>query len=56
MTTESRAMRLDDLGPDDLAAAGVTHDTTMAELQRRLKCKACKWRGRATLSVRWGPR
>lgn len=37
-----------------LATAGVTPETKVLDLPRRLKCKACRWKGRAAVSVKWG--
>jgi hypothetical protein len=34
-----------------LATAGVPLYTKVLDLKRRLKCKACRWKGRAEVSV-----
>jgi len=36
-----------------LATAGVKPYTKILDLKRRLKCKSCRWKGRAEVSVRW---
>ena len=36
-----------------LATAGLPPHTKVLDLKRRLKCRECRWRGRATVSVRW---
>jgi hypothetical protein len=59
--------RISDLGPDDrlhvecgcghsemLATAGLPPYTKVLDLKRRLKCRECRWKGRAEVSVRWG--
>lgn len=33
--------------------AGVPSYTAIRDLQRRLKCKECRWRGRADLKIEW---
>jgi hypothetical protein len=37
-----------------LTTAGVAPYTPVLDLKRRLKCKSCRWRGRAIVSVKWG--
>jgi hypothetical protein len=37
-----------------LSTAGVPPYTPVLDLKRRLKCKSCRWRGRAEVSVSWG--
>jgi hypothetical protein len=37
-----------------LATAGLPPYTLVLDLKRQLKCKACRWRGRADVSVKWG--
>jgi len=37
-----------------LATAGVPPYTPVLDLKRRLKCRECRWKGRAVVSVRWG--
>lgn len=39
-----------------LKTAGVTPEVKVLDLQRRLKCKECRWKGRAAVRVRWGER
>ena len=36
-----------------LGTAGVAPETKILDLQRRLKCRECRWKGRAVVSVRW---
>jgi hypothetical protein len=36
-----------------LATAGVTSYTPVLDLKRRLKCQACRWKGRADVSIQW---
>jgi hypothetical protein len=36
-----------------LATAGVPAHTLIIVLKRRLKCKECRWRGRADLTIEW---
>jgi len=33
--------------------AGVPPYTKILDLKRRLKCKSCRWKGRADVSVKW---
>jgi hypothetical protein len=37
-----------------LATAGVPPYTAVLDLQRLLKCKSCRWKGRALVSIKWG--
>lgn len=37
-----------------LRTAGVAPETKVIDLQRRMKCRECRWKGRAEVSVRWG--
>ncbi len=36
-----------------LKTAGVKPYTKVLDLRQRLKCKSCRWKGRAEVSVRW---
>jgi len=36
-----------------LATAGVGPDHKVLDIQARLKCRDCRWRGRAVVSVGW---
>ena len=36
-----------------LSTAGVAPYTSVLGLKRRLKCKSCRWRGRADVTVKW---
>lgn len=44
---------IEDLTASMLGPAGVAPDTRILDLQRRLKCKECRWKGRAAVSIRW---
>jgi hypothetical protein len=33
--------------------AGVATNELIRDLQRRLKCKSCRWKGRAAVSIKW---
>jgi hypothetical protein len=37
-----------------LATAGVPPFTPVVDLKHRLKCKSCRWKGRAMVSIKWG--
>jgi hypothetical protein len=37
-----------------LTTAGVAPYTPVLDLKRRLKCQACRWKGRADISIKWG--
>jgi len=38
-----------------LRTAGVKPYTKIIlDLQRRMRCRECRWKGRAVVSVRWG--
>ena len=64
---EDDAARVSDLGPYDwlhvpyrvadhaamLATAGVGPDQKVLDLKARLKCRECRWRGRADVSIKW---
>jgi hypothetical protein len=39
-----------------LATAGVLPYTPVLNFKHRLKCRECRWKGRAEVSVRWGNR
>jgi hypothetical protein len=41
------------LTPAMLKTAGVKPYSKLLDLKSRLKCKSCRWKGRATVSVRW---
>jgi hypothetical protein len=45
---------IEELSAAMLATAGVKPYTKVLDLRRRLKCKSCRWKGRAEVSVRWG--
>jgi hypothetical protein len=36
-----------------LATAGVAPESKILDLQRGLKCRECRWKGRAAVSVKW---
>ena len=36
-----------------LATAGVPPYAKVLDLKRRLKCKSCRWKGRADVSIKW---
>jgi hypothetical protein len=36
-----------------LGTAGLPPHTKLLDLKRRLKCRSCRWRGRAEVSVNW---
>lgn len=36
-----------------LSTAGVGQDTKLLDLQRRLKCRECRWKGRGLVAVKW---
>ena len=43
----------EELTPLMLRTTGVAPETRVLDLQRRMKCRECRWRGRAAVSVRW---
>ena len=43
----------EELTPAMLATAGVAPYTPVLDLKRRLKCRKCRWKGRAEVSVKW---
>ncbi len=43
----------EELSASMLGTAGVKPYTKVLDLQRRMKCKECRWKGRAVVSVRW---
>lgn len=43
----------EDLTASMLKTAGVAPDTKILDLQRRLKCKECRWKGRVVVSIKW---
>jgi hypothetical protein len=36
-----------------LATAGLSPYTKVLDLKGRLKCRECRWKGRAMVSIRW---
>jgi hypothetical protein len=36
-----------------LGTAGLPPHTKLLDLKRRLKCRSCRWRGRADVSIEW---
>jgi len=36
-----------------LLTAGVPPYTPVLDLRRRLKCRECRWKGRAAVSIKW---
>ncbi len=44
---------LEHLSAAMMATAGVPDYTKVLDLQRRLKCSSCRWKGRADVSIQW---
>jgi hypothetical protein len=42
------------LTPAMLGTAGVPSHVKLLDLKHRLKCRSCRWRGRADVSIHWG--
>jgi hypothetical protein len=38
-----------------LGTAGVPPHFKLLDLEHRLKCQSCRWRGRADVSIQWAP-
>jgi hypothetical protein len=45
---------LEHLTASMLTTAGVPPYTAVLDLRRRLKCRECRWKGRADVSIKWG--
>jgi hypothetical protein len=37
-----------------LTTAGVGPDQKVLDLKAKLKCRECRWKGRALVSIKWG--
>jgi hypothetical protein len=44
---------LEHLTASMFGTAGVPPYTMILDLKRRLKCRECRWKGRANLSIKW---
>ena len=54
LVVECACGHLEHLTASMLGTAGVRPDAKVLDLQRRLKCQSCRWKGRAVVSIRWG--
>ena len=56
LKVECACGHLERLSAAMLATAGVPSYTKILDLKSRLKCRECRWKGRADLTIEWAGR